>query len=69
MVETFAFTRLPQVGLGTDCSGGFSPSLLDAMRQAVIASNVVHFTGEVEEPLSFRLVFSQLGVAYLGIAC
>jgi len=42
-----------KVGLGTDCSGGFSPSLLDAMRQAVIASNVVHFTGEVEEPLSF----------------
>jgi len=42
-----------KVGLGTDCSGGFSPSLLDAMRQAVVASNVVHFTGEEETPLSF----------------
>ena len=30
---------VPQVGLGTDCSGGYSPSLLNAMRMAVSASN------------------------------
>lgn len=28
-----------KVGLGTDSGGGFSPSILDAMRQALVASN------------------------------
>lgn len=30
-----------KVGLGTDVSGGYSPSILDAIRQAVIASKLV----------------------------
>ncbi|DAZ97701.1 TPA: hypothetical protein N0F65_009600 [Lagenidium giganteum] len=30
-----------KVGLGTDVSGGYSPSMLDAIRQAVIASKLV----------------------------
>lgn len=30
-----------KVGLGTDVSGGYSPSMLDALRQAVIASKLV----------------------------
>lgn len=30
-----------KVGLGTDCSGGFSPSIINAVRDAVIASKVV----------------------------
>jgi len=32
-----------KVGLGTDCSGGYSPSILNAMRQAVMASNTLTF--------------------------
>jgi guanine deaminase len=31
-----------KIGLGTDCAGGYSPSILDAMRQALIASKVIH---------------------------
>ena len=30
-----------QVGLGTDVAGGYSPSMLSAMRSAVIASKAV----------------------------
>lgn len=30
-----------QVGLGTDVAGGYSPSMLNAVRSAVIASRVV----------------------------
>ncbi|CAL4218515.1 unnamed protein product [Meganyctiphanes norvegica] len=30
-----------KVGLGTDCSGGYSPSMLDAMRHALQVSNVL----------------------------
>jgi len=42
-----------KVGLGTDCSGGFSPSIVNAMRQAVIASNTLSWTPQIETPLSF----------------
>jgi len=42
-----------KVGLGTDCSGGFSPSVLDAMRQAVTASNILYCNKEEEAPLVF----------------
>ena len=34
-----------QVGLGTDCSGGYSPSMLNSMRTAVTASNTLAFAG------------------------
>ncbi|KAJ1300619.1 hypothetical protein OPQ81_002273 [Rhizoctonia solani] len=33
-----------KVGLGTDCSGGFSPSILTAVRDAGIASKVIGMT-------------------------
>ncbi|CAE6348527.1 unnamed protein product [Rhizoctonia solani] len=33
-----------KVGLGTDCSGGFSPSILNAVRDAGIASKVIGMT-------------------------
>lgn len=32
-----------KIGLGTDVSGGYSPSILDAMRQAIIASKALAF--------------------------
>jgi len=44
-----------KVGLGTDCSGGYSPSMLNSMRHAVMASNTLTF-GKPESshaPLSF----------------
>jgi len=44
-----------KLGLGTDCSGGFSPSILNAMRMAVMASNTLTF-GQPEtayQPLSY----------------
>ncbi|MES1906778.1 MAG: hypothetical protein MHM6MM_000016 [Cercozoa sp. M6MM] len=38
-----------KVGLGTDVAGGYSPSMLDAMRQALIASSAVHTQRMVQE--------------------
>lgn len=58
-----------KVGLGTDCSGGFSPSLLDAMRQAVTASNVLYCSKEEEAPLVFSdalYLATRGGAALLG---
>ncbi|KAI8617091.1 hypothetical protein BC830DRAFT_1115278 [Chytriomyces sp. MP71] len=41
-----------KVGLGTDVSGGYSPSILDAIRQAVVASKMVSIgLGSGNEPL------------------
>ena len=42
-----------QVGLGTDCSGGFSPSLLNSMRMAVMASNTLTFSDSSYQPLQY----------------
>lgn len=36
-----SITLLPQVGLGTDVAGGYSASMLDCIRQTVIATNVI----------------------------
>ena len=33
--------KVPKLGLGTDCSGGYSPSMINAMRFAVATSNTV----------------------------
>ncbi|KAE9016982.1 Guanine deaminase [Phytophthora fragariae] len=56
-----------KVGLGTDVSGGYSPSMLDAIRQAVIASKLVAIgngssgdedsEGPQEESLSYAEAF------------
>jgi len=44
-----------KVGLGTDVSGGFSPSILNTMRMAVMASNTLTFNQESSgyTPLGF----------------
>ncbi|QSZ33648.1 hypothetical protein DSL72_005216 [Monilinia vaccinii-corymbosi] len=39
-----------KVGLGTDSGGGFSSSILDAMRQAFIVSNAKHFLTKGADP-------------------
>uniref|UniRef100_H3GGA5 Guanine deaminase n=1 Tax=Phytophthora ramorum TaxID=164328 RepID=H3GGA5_PHYRM len=56
-----------KVGLGTDVSGGYSPSMLDAIRQAVIASKLVSIgngsssdedsEGKQEDSLSYAEAF------------
>ncbi|CAH1789018.1 unnamed protein product [Owenia fusiformis] len=49
-----------KLGLGTDVSGGYHPSMLDAMRQAIQVSNIVsfeHHEGENYKPLDYREVF------------
>lgn len=33
-----------KIGLGTDVAGGYSPSIMDSIRQAIIASKVIHTT-------------------------
>ena len=33
--------KVPKLGLGTDCSGGYSPSMINSMRFAVATSNNV----------------------------
>lgn len=48
-----------KLSLGTDVSGGYSISMLDACRQAVIASKVIHFQDRQKwTPLSANEVFS-----------
>lgn len=48
-----------KVSLGTDVSGGYSTSILDACRQAIIASKVVHFQDrEKFKPLTVAEAFS-----------
>ncbi|KAJ3261150.1 hypothetical protein HK103_006459 [Boothiomyces macroporosus] len=51
-----------KIGLGTDVAGGYSPSIMDAMRQALISSKVIHIdshAGEDEKypALNFANVF------------
>ena len=47
-----------KIGLGTDVAGGYSPSILESIRQTMTASKVIHIqsrdsgSGEVSEPLS-----------------
>lgn len=48
-----------RVGLGTDISGGYGLTLLDAMRQAIIASKAIHLQkgGEESRPLTVAEAF------------
>lgn len=46
-----------KVGLGTDVSGGYSPSMIEVMKQAVIASTTIYFQNESILPLTFKEVF------------
>jgi len=46
-----------KVGLGTDVSGGFSSSILEVMRHAIINSKVIRMTDPTYEALTYRDVF------------
>jgi guanine deaminase len=71
------YYRSIQVGLGTDVSGGFSPSILNAIQNASIASKVIachadtstnhiksHFAGK-QLPVATLLYLATLGGAEL----
>ncbi|XP_014396717.1 PREDICTED: guanine deaminase [Myotis brandtii] len=46
-----------KIGLGTDVAGGYSPSILDAIRRAVMVSNTISFTKINERSLTLKEVF------------
>ncbi|KAH9081326.1 hypothetical protein LEN26_021368 [Aphanomyces euteiches] len=54
-----------KVGLGTDVSAGYSTSMLDAIRHAVIASKVTSMTSPEDAPLTYAEAFH---LATLGTA-
>jgi len=54
-----------KVGLGTDVSGGYSPSILTAIRNASIASKVIAMQHRGEEPAPGAFSNRQLSVASL----
>lgn len=47
-----------KVGLGTDISGGHTPSIWEVMRQTLIASNCLQFGTPAYKPLSYKEVFA-----------
>ncbi|XP_060618185.2 guanine deaminase isoform X2 [Anolis sagrei] len=46
-----------KLGLGTDVAGGHSSSMLDAIRNAIMVSNILHITRENEGGLTLKEVF------------
>jgi guanine deaminase len=54
-----------KVGLGTDVSGGYSPSILNAIQNASIASKVIAMQHRGEAPASGAFSNRQLSVASL----
>ncbi|PQE27442.1 guanine deaminase protein [Rutstroemia sp. NJR-2017a BVV2] len=59
-----------KVGLGTDSGGGFSSSILDAMRQAFIVSNAKHFlTGGADPRLSLAECFYLATLGGAQVCC
>lgn len=46
-----------KLGLGTDVSGGYSPSVWDAIRMAIVASSVHSVSGNRPEPLGYSEAF------------
>jgi cytosine/adenosine deaminase-related metal-dependent hydrolase len=59
-----------KVGLGTDVAGGYSPSMLDALRQSIIASKVILFDsrGDLGSHKSFTTPASAAGTDSAAIA-
>ncbi|KAH8667539.1 guanine deaminase [Tricladium varicosporioides] len=60
-----------EVGLGTDMSGGYSPSILEAIRQAALVSRHVAMSGDDEAKLSIEEVLflgTKGGAQVVGLA-
>ncbi|KAI0190365.1 hypothetical protein EV127DRAFT_89719 [Xylaria flabelliformis] len=68
-VRTF-LQRDMKVGLGTDSGGGFSSSILDAMRQALVASNAREVLSQGEERgLSINEIFYLATLGGARVCC
>ncbi|XP_072904646.1 guanine deaminase [Hemitrygon akajei] len=52
-----ALNHKVNVGLGTDVSGGYSPSILDAVRKAIETSKILSFNSSDYEKLSYEEAF------------
>ncbi|ODN02669.1 Guanine deaminase [Orchesella cincta] len=54
-----------KVGLGTDVAGGYTPSILEEMRHAIMTAKTLSIEGRESEPLTFReaLYLATLGGA------
>ncbi|CAB4069472.1 TBC1D15 [Lepeophtheirus salmonis] len=61
---------IDKIGLGTDCSGGYSPSLINAMRFAIITNKNLMLTEYSNEYLTFEdaLYFATRGSAKVACA-
>ncbi|XP_062985406.1 guanine deaminase isoform X1 [Elgaria multicarinata webbii] len=46
-----------KLGLGTDVAGGYSSSMFDAIRKAVMTSNILNINNELESALTLKEVF------------
>lgn len=60
-----------EIGLGTDMSGGYSPSILEAVRQAALVSRHVAMSGDDEAKLSIEEVLflgTKGGAQVVGLA-
>jgi hypothetical protein len=52
-IHIYTYTlKHEKVGLGSDICGGYALSVLDCMRQTVIASRTASFTDATTEPLT-----------------
>jgi len=66
LVDHSVCPRTPtQVGLGTDVSGGFSPSILTAVQHASIASKVLSMQGSTDSSAASTYEGRQLSLATL----
>ena len=69
-VRAFLRGGILKVGLGTDSGGGFSSSILDAMRQALIASNAREVeSGGQDKGLSISEVFYLATLGGARVCC
>lgn len=69
-VRSFLNRGISKIGLGTDSGGGFSSSILDAMRQALIASNAREVASEgVDKGLSIPEVFYLATLGGAKVCC
>ena len=49
--------KVAKLGLGTDCSGGYSPSMINSMRFAVATSNNVAIAKTSDNFLNYKVKY------------
>lgn len=59
-----------KIGLGTDCSGGYAPSMLDSIRYTILSSKVYSMNHPQYTPLTYPEAFylsTRGGAKLLGL--